>query len=316
MQSVSRALPRVAHRPAARASRLSAGPILFMAALAFYLSAALLLVFRYHAVVPEALSRVGNAYYVLFSRDPHLAAIGFVWNPLPSMLALPLLPLKALWPALAQVGFAGNIVSAIFMAGTVYQAHALLREFGISRPWRLALVALFACQPLLFYLGATGLPQPIFLFFLLHAIRRLGDWVSSRELRPLIAAGAALSGAYLVSAAALGAGVGAFLLVTGLSFHRNRGSDRMLTALCDGLILAFPLALVVLSWTGATWLITGDPFHQLSSVYASGSQIHALAAQPASALPGPRTAPGPGARPPCPRRPGALRTDPLEGSPD
>ena len=28
----------------------------------------------------DAYSRVGNAYYVLFSRDPHLAAIGFVWG--------------------------------------------------------------------------------------------------------------------------------------------------------------------------------------------------------------------------------------------
>ena len=33
----------------------------------------------------DALSRVANGYYTLFSRDPHLAAVGFVWNPLPSL---------------------------------------------------------------------------------------------------------------------------------------------------------------------------------------------------------------------------------------
>jgi hypothetical protein len=27
----------------------------------------------------DALSRTANAYYVLYSRDPHLAAIGFIW---------------------------------------------------------------------------------------------------------------------------------------------------------------------------------------------------------------------------------------------
>ena len=42
-------------------------------------------------VFPDAMSRVANGYYVLFSRDPHLAAIGFVWNPLPSLAAIPLL---------------------------------------------------------------------------------------------------------------------------------------------------------------------------------------------------------------------------------
>lgn len=40
----------------------------------------------------DALSRTANAYYVLYSRDPHLAAIGFIWPQLPSILQLPLLP--------------------------------------------------------------------------------------------------------------------------------------------------------------------------------------------------------------------------------
>src|ERR1041385_9278526 len=38
-----------------------------------------------HAYHGDAYSRVANAYYVLYSRDPHLAAIGFVWMPLPSL---------------------------------------------------------------------------------------------------------------------------------------------------------------------------------------------------------------------------------------
>ena len=37
----------------------------------------------------DAWSRITNAYYVLYSRDPHLAAIGFIWNPLPSLMAIP-----------------------------------------------------------------------------------------------------------------------------------------------------------------------------------------------------------------------------------
>ena len=59
-------------------------------------------------IFPDAMSRVANAYYVLFSRDPHLAAIGFVWNPLPSLATLPLLVFSPWFPALASLGAAGT----------------------------------------------------------------------------------------------------------------------------------------------------------------------------------------------------------------
>ena len=88
---------------------------LFGLALVGYLVLALLLVYVSQAIVGDAWSRVGNAYYMLFSRDPHLAAIGFVWNPLPSLAVLPLLPFSLIWPDLVGAGLAGNIVSALFM---------------------------------------------------------------------------------------------------------------------------------------------------------------------------------------------------------
>src|SRR5690348_959004 len=48
------------------------------------------LVFVEHVIVGDAAARVAQAWYVIGSRDPHLAAIGFVWNPLPSVAAIPL----------------------------------------------------------------------------------------------------------------------------------------------------------------------------------------------------------------------------------
>ena len=83
-----------------------------------YLAVAVLLV-RHDILFADAMSRVGNACYVLFSRDPHLPAIGFVWNPLPSLVLLPILPLKSVAPWLVTHGFAGAIQSALLMAGTV-----------------------------------------------------------------------------------------------------------------------------------------------------------------------------------------------------
>ena len=115
----------------------SEGKIIFGLALVVYLAAASALVFGHNIIEGDAYSRVGNAYYVLYSRDPHLAAIGFVWNPLPSLAMLPLLPLKQLWPAIVGAGFVANIVSAVFMAGAVYQLSRALGEMGLRRPLRL-----------------------------------------------------------------------------------------------------------------------------------------------------------------------------------
>src|SRR6476660_7244053 len=83
------------------------------ACLAIYLAVGAVLVYGYDSIAPDALSRVGNASYVLFSRDPKLAAIGFVWTPLPSLIMLPVLPLKFIWPSLLRVGFTANIESAV-----------------------------------------------------------------------------------------------------------------------------------------------------------------------------------------------------------
>ena len=66
------------------------------------------------------------------SRDPHLAAIGFVWNPLPSLAAIPLVALRGIWPPLATKAFAGCVVSALCMAGAVVQLRGFLRETGLA----------------------------------------------------------------------------------------------------------------------------------------------------------------------------------------
>ena len=104
-----------AARIGARVERLLA----FFLPFAGYLSVAVLLDLVYHSVVGDATSREANAYYVFFSNDPHLAAIGFVWNPLTSLTEMPLILLKGLWPALTAEAFASGIMSSVFMAGNV-----------------------------------------------------------------------------------------------------------------------------------------------------------------------------------------------------
>src|SRR5512138_1944283 len=83
--------------------------VVLAAALVVYVALACWM-WRQQFIPQDAVSRVANGYYVLFSRDPHLAAVGIVWNPLPSLVLLPLLPLGALVPALVRDGLVAALV--------------------------------------------------------------------------------------------------------------------------------------------------------------------------------------------------------------
>ena len=52
----------------------------------------------------DALSRTANGYFAIFGRQPHLAAIGFVWTPLPSLVQIPLLALLRPFGLVALAG--------------------------------------------------------------------------------------------------------------------------------------------------------------------------------------------------------------------
>src|SRR5919197_2291913 len=129
--------------------------LLFLACFMLYLACGVVLAFNFDSFYGDAQARVANVFHVLFSRDPHLAAIGFVWSPLPSFLLLPVLPLKVLWPALVTRAFAGIIEIALCMAGAVCVLHGILRDLRLSRPVGLLITALFALNPMVVYHGAN-----------------------------------------------------------------------------------------------------------------------------------------------------------------
>ena len=273
----------VRRSPALRLPSMPAGPAVFSLAAAAYLALAAILTFGFHVVSAQAMGIVANASYVLFSRDPHVAAIGFVGSPLPSLLTLPLLPLRGIWPALTEVGFAACIVSALFMAAAVYQLHQMLREGGVGRIPRLALSLIFAVHPLVIFAAASGAAEASYVFFLLLAARHLARWLRDGNTVGAMVAGFALAGAYLARYDAALAGVTAVLLVGVISFRRAP-DRRLATGFCDALIVGLPLAATAGLWAAAAWLVTGNAFPQLASSYGYLAQLDALRAH--SATPG------------------------------
>ncbi len=278
MHSTSVLPGRVVARPRFTLPAVTEGAAIFWLALTGYLAVAALLVFGANIIQADALSRVGNAEYVLFSRDPHLAAIGFVWSPLPSLLMLPLLPFKIVFPQLVQLGFAANIVSAVFMGGAVYLTWGILNDLAIARPWRLALTLMFALHPMIIFYGANGMSEALFLFFLILAVRFLMAWLRTGRLEWQVYAGLALGGAYLCRYEALPAGLGALALVASVSWLRGQANPerRLVTAFCDAAIVGAPFALAVAVWAVVSYIIVGHPFEQFASIYGNDSQMRTL----------------------------------------
>jgi hypothetical protein len=269
-----------------RRRRPSAGLVLFTVTLAFYLAVSVVLVFGANVILGDALARVANAFRILFSRDPHLAAIGFVWSPLQPLAILPLLPFREIWPDLTTLGFAGNIVTAVFMAGAVYQIWAFLRELALTRLLRIGLTAAFALHPLITFFGANGMSEAGEVFFLVVAVRYFCRWFKAPDAGSLVRTGLALAGAYFSRYEPMFGGFAAVALVALVSFKRTQGTSRhrTLAAACDAMLLGAPFGLAVLTWATTSYLITGQAFPQSTSQYGTTAQLAVQGAASAGGL--------------------------------
>lgn len=247
--------------------------LVFWLSLLGYLCVAVILVLGAQNIVGDAWSRVGNAYYVLFSRDPHLAAIGFVWNPLPSLLLMPLLLLHGVVPALVQLGLAANLVSAVAMAATVAQMNGVLTDLVLPRRLRVTLVVLFAVHPMTLLYAANGMSEALFLLWLVIATRQLMRWLRSPDEGVLVRLGLALALAYLTRYEAVAAAVGAVGVVALISFSRSERANRKAVALADALVVGLPFAATFAVWAVTSWVIVGSPFETFTSIYGNSSQV-------------------------------------------
>lgn len=268
-------LPAMSTRRFVRVFRPSEAKLFFLVAAAGYLCTSVILVLHYGVIDIDAMSRVANASYVLNSRFPHLAAIGFVWNPLPSLADLPLVPFAHFWPALKDHAFAGSITSALFMAGAVVVLLGILRDFGCSRPVRYGLTLLFALNPMIVLYASTGMSEASLLFTLLLATKKLAQWLRTGEPRDLVQTGLALALAYMTRYEALAPGALTIGLVGVIAFVRARDGirDRMRDVAIDTILVGFPFLVSIGLWAVASKVIVKSWFPTVTSSYGNSAQV-------------------------------------------
>ena len=257
----------------------------FVSACVAYLVAGWQLAIEHHAIVLDAMARAANASYVISSRDPHLAAVGFVWNPLPSFAALPFLALSPWFPELRTQAFASNIVSAIFMAGSVAVIWQILRELRIATAAMIALTALYAIHPIILEYGANGDSEATLVFFLTLTCLGLMRWLERRDLNSLLLIGTALAFGYLSRQEFLAAGGASLALILVVTYLDARGSarHRRWTAATEAAIAGMPFVLAIACWAGSAWMIVGTA---LSYLDANALQVNSAQSSIASVVGG------------------------------
>lgn len=83
----------------------------------------------------DAFSRTANAFYALYIKPERLASMGFVWNPLPSILQLPFVELSKLWRPIVSCGISGSIITAISAALCALILFMAFTRFNIPRKY-------------------------------------------------------------------------------------------------------------------------------------------------------------------------------------
>ncbi len=232
------------------------------------------MVFRLHLLLGDGVSRVANASYVLFSRDPHLAAVGFIWPPLPSLLSIPLLlPMLLLshaFPPLLRDGFAGNILSIMAFGGTIWGSDRILRRFTVPAPWRAVYLAAFVGNPLLLFYAANGMSESLLLFCLTFLVDAMSNYLKGEHYAPLGLAGIWLALAFLTGYEAVFLGLAAAVGVTWKHLAARHSKEHLEASLFFLLLPAF--------YTGVLWMVVqalllGNPFYFATSAYGNAQQI-------------------------------------------
>ncbi|MFT4394485.1 ABC transporter [Gordonia lacunae] len=253
--------------------RVPASVLIFLATWIPYLVIGVYLAAEVQLFFGDALSRVQSAQSVLFSRTPHLAAIGFIFTPLTAIVQLPLTALTPWIPEMTTQALSAVIMSSAFMAGSVVQVSGIARDNGLSPAVAGTFTVFYAINPMIVLYAANGMSEAPYLFFLAWASRRLIRWVSSDDVHELVVAGIALGLSYLTRYDGGAAALAAAFVVGWVTYTRHDRRKRLSRTLLDVTLVVAPSALAFLAWAAAGWLITGNAFAQFTSEYGNAAII-------------------------------------------
>lgn len=239
------------------------------------------IIYKQRGFMNDALSRTANAFYVLFLRPPKLASIGFIWNPLPSLVQLLIMPFAKYWPGLASMGVAGYITTAVCAGINASLLFGYFKKAGLENGTSLLIVALYALNPFVYYYGLNGMSETIFFTTLIVSVANFALWLDDRATGRLVVIGLLLAVSFLTryEVFALIAGFGVSLIIA-VYWTKDRKSPFVVKPakmkwdyfVATATMIFLPVMYAILIWMFLNWTIMGDPLHFLNSAYSNESQ--------------------------------------------
>lgn len=215
----------------------------------------------------DSLSRTIDAQAVLYSRDPHLGAIGFVWPPLPTIARIALMPLTH---PLGIGDFTGQLTAVLFTSGVVVVLNRILRTLGLFRTPRAIWIGMSMLNPVVLLHFTNGTAESAFTLVLLvvvHFTLRLSTTpvpaISGMGLAIAVALGVRYEALAMAGMAAVG------VVIFGVT--QRRASTAHASAIrVEGMLtgLLFPVVFVGAMWLFFNWTIQGDPLFFYTSPFS------------------------------------------------
>ena len=230
----------------------------------------------------DAFARTANAFYVFFVEPPRFASIGLVWNPLPSMLQLPLVAFSQIWKPLVTHGIAAAIISSLFAAGSVVILFKTFLRLNISLKLTFIIICLYTINPFIFFYGFNGMSEGLMFFFMIYAISCLVLWMKEGAAHYIMRIAFALALAFFCRyeaipfAAAIGVGVLIIIFFgPAVKSFAPQGQLKETYYYAEGttIILYTPLLFAVFLWIMFNWVISGYPFYFFNSVYSNSAYL-------------------------------------------
>jgi hypothetical protein len=223
----------------------------------------------------DASARAAGSLSVLYSTDPHLAAIGFVWMPLPSLIELAWVAFYPYWPTMVVNGFASTLTTALAGGASAAILLVTARRLGLSSTlgWLYALIV--SANPMLFLYATNGMSEGVAAPFLIGSVCCIVLFWSTgqRYYVPVAGLALALGFASLYEAVPFGAALFAALVLQILfggqkmSKAAPQGKLRAVEGL--GVTFLVPSFYVAALWVGANAVIMDDPLYFATSEYSN-----------------------------------------------
>jgi hypothetical protein len=216
-----------------------------------------------HVVVFDALDRLTRAYQVWYDDPPKLAAIGFSYPPITTLVLLPLALIKPLASGLVAL----PLTSAAFAGLTVVLLDRTLARCEMPAFLRIPVVLLYAANPMTVFYAGNGMSEAVYLAMLAFSLYCAVSWYETTEPRYLFGGG---FGFALLLLTRYGFILWAALLVLLIGFALlGRRAHRVEV---EGSIVAFaaPAVYALVLWCLFNALIVGDPIGWLSTNSSQG----------------------------------------------